>query len=220
MTGESTSMDFNSLVSAINRVHEHFAARANRAVNSSLTLRNWLIGAYIAEYELNGKDRATYGEGLLAKLASRLEKTVSSCAKRQLYNYLRFYQIYPGIVRSLPAQSGKVFPFSLSQQKVRSLTAQSETEPELLLNHLSYTHFEQLTSVEDSLKRSFYETECIRGNWSVRELKRQISSLYYERSALSGNKEKLAAMVQTGAERAPTALISGKHPLIRRIQPR
>jgi predicted nuclease of restriction endonuclease-like (RecB) superfamily len=46
----------------------------------------------------------------------------------------------------------------------------------------------------------FYEVECIRGNWSVRELKRQISSLYYERSGLSYDKKKLAALVDQNAE--------------------
>jgi predicted nuclease of restriction endonuclease-like (RecB) superfamily len=50
------------------------------------------------------------------------------------------------------------------------------------------------------LKRAFYEIECIRGNWSVRALKRQIVTLYFERSGLSKDKEKLAAMVQKGAE--------------------
>ncbi|HDL86719.1 MAG TPA: cytoplasmic protein, partial [Candidatus Acetothermia bacterium] len=44
------------------------AAQAGRAVNISLTMRNWLIGAYIAEYELRGLDRASYGDGLLAEL--------------------------------------------------------------------------------------------------------------------------------------------------------
>lgn len=46
----------------------------------------------------------------------------------------------------------------------------------------------------------FCEHECIRGNWSVRELKRQIATLYYERSGLSGNKKKLAARVSKKAE--------------------
>ena len=79
-------MDFNTLISAIRQVHKHLAERASRAVNISLTLRNWWIGAYIAEFKLNGENRATYGEGLFAKLAATLkDKKVSSCGKRQLY---------------------------------------------------------------------------------------------------------------------------------------
>jgi len=207
---EEPKMDFNTLISAIRQVHKHLAERASRAVNISLTLRNWLIGAYIAEFKLNGEDRATYGEGLLAKLAATLkDKKVSSCGKRQLYYYLRFYQIYPEIVRSLPAQlkevliSGMVLP----DEKVRSVTALSEINTDSLLNSLSYTHIEQLVAIEDSLKRTFYEIECMRGNWSVRELKRQIGSLYFERSGLSLNKDKLAKITHDEAEQIPNALV-------------
>lgn len=70
----------------------------------------------------------------------------------------------------------------------------------MLLDRLSYTHLELLTAIEDPLKRAFYEIECIRGNWSVRALKRQIATLYFERSGLSKDKEKLAAMAQKGVE--------------------
>ncbi len=163
-----------------------------------------------SEFELSGEDRAAYGEALLVKLAATLKKKkVSSCGKRQLYNYLHFYQTYPEIVRSLPAQLGEV-PTSgmiLPGEKVRSLTALSEIDPDSLLNRLSYTHIEQLLAIEDSFKRTFYEIECMRGNWSVRELNRQIGSLYYERSGLSKNKKKLAEMNQTGAEQASTSLV-------------
>ena len=59
-----------------------------------------------------------------------------------------------------------------------------------LLNSLSYSHFELLIDIDEPFKRTFYEIESMRGNWSVRELKRQIGSLYYERSGLSENKGK------------------------------
>jgi len=71
---------------------------------------------------------------------------------------------------------------------------------QILLERLSYTHLELLMAIADPLKRAFYEIECIRGNWSVRTLKRQIATLYFERSGLSQDKEKLAAMVQQGVE--------------------
>jgi predicted nuclease of restriction endonuclease-like (RecB) superfamily len=65
---------------------------------------------------------------------------------------------------------------------------------------------ELITDLEDPLKRAFYEVECIKANWSVRELNRQITSLYYERSGLSKNKEKLAELVQSGVETAEPKL--------------
>ncbi len=57
-----------------------------------------------------------------------------------------------------------------------------------------------MIAIDDPLKRTFYEVECIRGNWSARELKGQIGSLYYECSGLSMNKEKLAELVRAGAD--------------------
>ena len=56
-------------------------------------------------------------------------------------------------------------------------------------------------------KRAFYEAECIRGNWSVRQLKRQIASLYFERSGLSRDKAKLAAMAHADAQPAHPAQV-------------
>jgi predicted nuclease of restriction endonuclease-like (RecB) superfamily len=69
-----------------------------------------------------------------------------------------------------------------------------------IVSRLSFSHIAELIAIDDVTKRSFYEVECIRGNWSVRELKRQIGSVYFERSGLSLDKKKLAAMAQQGAE--------------------
>lgn len=60
----------------------------------------------------------------------------------------------------------------------------------------------ELIAIDDPLKRAFYEVECISGNWSVRALKRQIATLYFERSGLSTNKQKLAALTHAAAEQA------------------
>ena len=59
------SRSFETLVVSIRNVHGTLSAQASRAVNVSLTARNWLIGCYIAEYELHGADRASYGDSLL-----------------------------------------------------------------------------------------------------------------------------------------------------------
>jgi predicted nuclease of restriction endonuclease-like (RecB) superfamily len=83
---------------------------------------------------------------------------------------------------------------------VRTLSAQSTNPPEALVDRLSYSHFELLIGLEGDLKRGFYETEAIRGQWSVRELRRQIGSLLFERTGLSTDKAKLAEVVRQGAE--------------------
>ena len=85
-------------------------------------------------------------------------------------------------------------------EKRDSASPESGLSASLLINRLSFTHFRLLLEIDDPLKRAFYEVESIKGNWSVRELKRHINSLYYERSGLSKDKTKLAALVQEGAE--------------------
>jgi hypothetical protein len=199
--------DFGALVSAIRQVNQDLTAQAGRAVNISLTLRNWLIGSYIAEYELSGEDRAAYGEKLFAELSKEMRAyEISNAGRRQLYLYLTFYRTYPQIVRTVPAQFRHLLLETPKEEKVRTPSAQFPVPPETLLNRLSYSHFEALFALDDDLKRAFYEVECIRGNWSVRELKRQINSLYYERSGLSKDKKKLAELAREGAETAEPKL--------------
>jgi predicted nuclease of restriction endonuclease-like (RecB) superfamily len=75
-----------------------------------------------------------------------------------------------------------------------------------LIERLSFTHIIELLQCDDPIKRAFYEIECIRGEWSVRELKRQMASLYYERSGLSLDKAKLAELTQQGADQTKSKL--------------
>lgn len=165
---------------------------------------------------MNGKDRAEYGERLFSELARALT-TVSNCNRRQLYRYYQFYTLYPGIVGTLPPQfQSENFQVVINSGDVSRkdwpLTALFGASSQQLVSSLSYTHFEQLLAINDATKRAFYETECIRGNWSVRELRRQIGSLYYERSGLSLDKKKLAELAQQDAESQP--LINIRDPYV------
>lgn len=88
--------DFENLVGTIRQVYQEMAAQAGKAVNLSLTLRNWLIGFYITVYEQNGSDRAGYGVRLLEDLSSRLaEGGIDGFASRSLRQYRQFYLV-PG----------------------------------------------------------------------------------------------------------------------------
>jgi len=90
MTAPTTpALSFERLVVATGQAHTDFAARASRAVNASLTLRNWLIGFHIEEYERRGVDRQQYGDKLLDRLSeSLIQMGVSRCDRRELYRYL------------------------------------------------------------------------------------------------------------------------------------
>jgi predicted nuclease of restriction endonuclease-like (RecB) superfamily len=192
-------VNFAQLVKTIKQTHDSLKLQAVKAVNISLTLRNWLIGYYIAEYRLKGFDRASYGERIFDELAEKLIE-VSNCNRRQLYRYLDFYRIYPKIVGTLSPQFKKYLPESVNIEKTGTLSTLSKSKGYSVMERLSYSHIELLVEIEDATKRLFYEVESIRGNWSVRELKRQINSLYYERSGLSHDKKKLSILADGQAE--------------------
>lgn len=69
-----------------------------------------------------------------------------------------------------------------------------------ILSKLSFSHLVQLLPIQNFVKRTFYEIECIKQAWSVGELKRQINTLYYERSEISKKPEILSKMVKKTAE--------------------
>lgn len=197
-------MNFNSLVEVIADIHRRTQASALKAVNVALTLRNWLIGAYIVEFEQQGEDRAAYGDRLLARLAERLQqRRIPRADERELRRFRQFYFAYPQIRDAVSPELA--LPLRLPDKR-DSASPESGLSASTLLNRLSFTHFRLLLEIDDPLKRAFYELECIRGNWSVRELKRQIASLYFERSGLSTDKAKLAQLANQAAEQAEPKL--------------
>ena len=196
------SMNFAQLISAIQQVHHHLKNRAGRAVNLSLTFRNWIIGLYITEYEQNGEDRAKYGAKLLATLSKSLQDAqVSSCEVRELRRYRQFYQMYPQIRESVTPELPTNMKLAIDNVIRESANPELELRGQQLVSKLSYTHFVELMKCDNPTKRVFYEIEAIKGAWSVRELKRQIGSLYYERSGLSLDKEKLSQLTLATSER-------------------
>lgn len=202
-----TTMNFSSLVQSIQQTHTVLQQQVNKAINQGLTIRNWLIGFYIAEFEQKGEDRAKYGDRLLQKLAEALNER--SLSFRNLNLFRQFYFTYPQIGQSVICQLSSNFQLNPVEFKpienqilkiVQLAIAQSANQqmvpPEKLISKLSYTHLVQLFPIVDPLKRVFYEIECIKGCWSVAELKRQINSLYFERSGLSKTPEKLSAIIK------------------------
>ena len=201
----ATAGDFNSLVSSIVHIHQQTQEFAAKAVNVALTLRNWLIGCRIVEFEQEGKDRAAYGENLMAKLSQRLATHgLPQVTPRDLRRFRQLYQTYPQIWQSVTAKLRSDIGFIGMPSSIReSVTAKSQMGEKVspqLIHRLSFTHLAELIQLPDDTQRRFYEIECIRGNWSVRELRRQIASLYYQRSGLSKDKAKLSTLAHAAAE--------------------
>lgn len=218
----SENLTFDSLVGRINLIQDALQAQAAHAVNLSLTARNWLVGYYIVEFEQHGEDRAKYGEKLLDRLSERLNQRGFNL--RRLRDYRHVYKVYPSlgsvIVKFLETnrlwlENDERFPIRLfstaefedpaqKQEIIRqSKTAELEewrTPPERLFYRLNYTILSYLATINDPLKRAFYEQETIRGCWTQKELDRQVSSLYYERMGMSKDKKALQRLTAKNAQ--------------------
>ena len=86
-------------------------------------------------------------------------------------------------------------------------------DPEILITRLTYTHFIQLLQCDTALKRAFYETETLVNNWSVRELRRAMDSMLFERTGLSTNKQKVLEKHRSGTGINPEDVIKDPYVL-------
>ena len=171
-------MNLPKLLGNILETHRWFSTQAARQINTALTLRNWLIGMYLFEYEQKGQDRAQYGDRLYDEISVRLKrKGLKGFSRRSLYHHKDFYLIYPQIVQSVTAQLQEIDNQGLlssillmSEAKNTNLETQGllhapvHNDPNILLNRLTYTHFVELLKCDTALQRTFYETESIANN--------------------------------------------------------
>ena len=205
--------NLNQLISAIKQTDEYFLKQVQKQVNTALTLRNWLIGFYIVEYEQHGQDRAAYGKKLHKAIADNLRaKGVKSLGERNLYLCKDFYITYPTILQASSAKS-YLSDFHSSEilqtlsakfnHLVKSNEIALQNNPDLLLNKLSFSHFVELLNSNTPLQRSFYEIQAIKNNWGIRQLKRAINSMLFERTGLSTDKENVVEKYGNEADLKP-----------------
>ena len=222
---KKTETDFEGLVGRIQATSDALQQDALVVINRSVTARAWITGCYIVEYEQHGLDRAKYGEGLLKKLAARLGS--DKYAVPTLKTYRLFYKLYPELcveirsylesrfgkgstvssqltgieVKALPEKGSTVSSQSVEQGLLVYSGDNVGVAPSALFNRLSYSHICELLHLPESMMRTFYAYEAIRGTWSVRALRRQIDSQYYQRVGWAKDPHKLAALAQGRAKK-------------------
>ncbi len=195
---EETSFSFDHLSELVLQLHDSAYSATVKAINRFATIRNYVIGFYIVEYEQHGNDRAKYGDRLLKRLAESVNKR--GINETILKNCRRFYLAYPQIKDYLTAISPTASKKSLGKSPTLS-DKSSQISPTLsdnfvtpaaeLVSKLSFSHIVEILTIDDPLARLFYETECIRCCWSVKELRRQISTNLYFRAGVSQKPEQL-----------------------------
>lgn len=171
---------FNDLASIVQTTHDNAQSSAIKAINRMQTMRNWLIGYYIVEFEQHGKDRAEYGTQLLKKLEERVNR--KGLTRNTFQSSRNFYRIYPQMIENF------------KNRICTTVSCKFITSGETLVSKLSFSHINEIMKVDDPLARYFYEQECIKCTWSVRELRRQISTNLYIRAGISSNPEKMLSL--------------------------
>lgn len=201
---------FDELIAGLTQIHEDARRSAARSVDQILTVRSWLIGAWIIAYEQRGEDRARYGERLLESIALAIrERGVTGLSQSSLKNCRQVASVWPRLVirqtlsgESVPALDLPEFP----EQNTDGLAFRDDAWMLRLRTELSFSHLLELSRIDAPLRRASYEVEAIKQRWSLRELKRQVQSMLYERAGLA--RDPSVALAQSGRDReVPAATI-------------
>ena len=220
--------EYGGLVTGISDLLEQARRSTARTSNNILTATYWDIGRRIVDFEQGGKARAEYGEGLLKCLAQDLTARFGrGFSKSNLFQMRGFYsgweifQTPSGIFEAraiCPTLSGdslaKPIPLTLSAESREHgiwQTPSAESGPSFNIRTLvdvfplSWSQYVRLMAVANLHARAFYESEAIRGGWSVRQLDRQIGTQFFERTAHSKQK---AVMLSRGQKPKPEDAVS------------
>lgn len=201
---------FDELTKIIRDTHDAAQTTAVKAINRMQTMRNWLYGYYIIEFEQHGKDRAEYGTQLLKRLEKRVNR--KGLTETLFKNSRKFYRLYPQMVENIigvisPTVSDRLLETKDASglcdtqmtenehiEKSPTVSDGFRTTGQMIISRLSFSHIVEIMTVDDPLARYFYEQECIKCTWSVRELRRQISTNLYVRTGISSNPEKMLSL--------------------------
>lgn len=198
--GESYDELLRSMVDLL----ESARSTSARAVNAIMTATYWEIGRRIVDVEQGGESRAEYGEELIPRLAADLTERFGRGFGRANLEYMRRFFVLWQIPQTVSGES-------VNAENSISQTPSGEFADTLPIQSLAarfplpWSHYVKLLTVEDEDARSFYEAEALRSGWTVRQLKRQIDSQFYQRTLLSKNK---STMLKRGAEPKPSDLIT------------
>lgn len=170
--------NYYKLFGNISTLLEEARRKTVRQINTVMVETYWQVGCLIVEEEQKGQERAKYGEEILIRLSKDLTRKYGRGFSVDNLQLMRmFYISYPDKFQIYETLSRK----SLKSESI-----------------LSWSHYCELLSIEDEKARAFYQIEAVKNNYSVRELRRQINSLLFERLTLSKNKKKVLELSQKG----------------------
>jgi predicted nuclease of restriction endonuclease-like (RecB) superfamily len=196
---------------------EQARGQVSRTVNTAMVNAYWLIGREIVEVEQQGSERASYGEAVIGRLASRLQRRFGKgFSASNLWRMRQFFSVFPngsGILAGSLRESSQP-PKPILAGSLRESGGRAKAMRATSLLHevetpfppaLGWTHYLVLTRVANADARAFYEIEAARERWSVPQLERQIQALLFERLSRSRKPEEVLALAREGQEVARPA---------------
>lgn len=209
--------NYKSLIRQIGSDLDTARITGARSINSVLTATYWLIGMRIVEFDQKGSGRAKYGAELLPRLSEDLTARYGRGFSLRNLELMRLFYLTSQISQTVSAKSHKApktenqISQTVSAKLILSTGGKTPDVNSLIEAFpLSWSHYVRLLTVDDADARKFYEAEALRGGWSVRQLDRQISSRFYERTLLSKNK---AAMLKKGNKKTKTDILTAEDEL-------
>ena len=183
---------YDVVLSEVVGLLEEARRSAARSVNAIMTATYWEVGRRIVEFEQGGQSKAQYGKKLIERLSEDLIKKFGRGFSVQNLRRMRVFYLSYQKRQIRPTSSVELNPNAIQQ------TAAGESSSITISASfpLPWSHYVKLLSVRNQQARAFYEKEALRNGWTVRQLTRQIDSRFYERTALSRNKE---AMLESDA---------------------
>jgi predicted nuclease of restriction endonuclease-like (RecB) superfamily len=153
------------LLSDIREMIEETRAAVATVVNSAVTILYWRIGKRINEEALKGR-RADYGAEIVSTLSRQLQMEYGNgFSAKNVRHMMRFAEAFP------------------DPRTVSTLSRQ-----------LSWSHFKEIIYLKQPMQKEFYAEICRVERWTVRTLRKKVSSMLYERTALSKKPEELARL--------------------------
>ncbi len=201
MQNDETQLDYSALFGRVVTILEQARRNVVRSVNSEMVAAYWFIGREIVEEIQAGKERAGYAKELIEKLSFQLnERFGKGFSRANLFLFRQFYLSFRE--RSLEGC------YELSTQCVDNSDSMGGTHPAELATHcvansagfmpsLGWSHYRALMRVEHPAARAYYEREAASNGWSVRQLDRQIHSLFFERLLKSKEQNKIEAQLES-----------------------
>lgn len=191
----------DTLFERISELIEQARRRVKTTVDTAMVYTYFSVGRYIVIDEQQGQQRAEYGKQKLQELSEKLTKRFGNGWSVETLKKCRFF---------FKTYSNKLIGSTVSTEFVAENSSvklglqrgpNSEIITELSPNRpftLSWSHYLVLMRIKDEDERKFYEIECYKRDWSVRQLKREYGASLYERLALSRDKDEVMRLSTEG----------------------